>query len=480
MGFYFFEGGSTNDTRFHCHHVMHFGLRMANIKFIAGFLALSIVSTNVAAGFQSMRPPPGYSKGAGGSTQQPGWGPSYKPAPGEFYDLDKKAWMTSGSVNLGGRELTVPVRMPLASAATVALTVATAFSANPLILAASIGLAIWQQWFAADDVTCNDPFTTCSTVDESSTQIEEWSAIPSLVKSNKAGALAWFQSVYLPQATQRFYNYRIDSQNRGCYTWYSTLDPGVIRDACPRVFVVEVKTIESATQRVFPIEQLPAEVRTPVPSPLISKFPNPLPVLPPIFNPNDAGVPQVLRVPQGSPVPVPLPSPNPDNLPQTWKTPVVDVIPSPTVDDPWRVEIKPRDIIKTSPSPLFDPLNPTQPGDVPVTPIEPDADGGTSQVRQPGLCEEYPDILACAKPEFDTPATPELTTQARELTYAPQAGWGGSGGFCPAARHLPGANVDFEFTLVCDFMSGIKPVVLAIASLAAGMIIIGARGGAAE
>jgi len=458
---------------------------MAHIKFVAAALALLITSTSAFAGFTSARPPPGYSRSPSGATQQPGWGPTYKPAPGEFYDLGKQQWMTSASLNTGGRELVVPVALPVVGS--VALAVATAFSSNPAILLGTAAWALYQAYLAQKKIT---PHSDGRFYQEQEPQVcdpvcyefslpgvsSAWtSSNLSLVAAMVAIQTGSYWTALNPscpsaQSAQCSYDYRRTGTNDPVNTQAVTLQRR------------EIPPPQTMPKLLSP-QQVATEMQTiPMTKPLIDALPMPLPVKSPVLNPSPTGQPQVLRVPQGSPSPVPLPNPNPDNLPQQWKTPVVDLIPSPSPDDPWRFEVKPREIIKSDPSPLVDPLNPPDPlnpSDPLPIPSDPTEPGQTVQEKQPGLCDEYPDILACAKPTLDTPETPEIETRPREIEYTPQAGWG-SAGACPAPRHLPGANVDFQFTLVCDFMTGIKPVLLTVASLIAGMIIIGARGGAAD
>jgi len=243
--------------------------------------------------------------------------------------------------------------------------------------------------------------------------------------------------------------------------------------------VTEIKPMP-VTQSEFETIMEPESVPLGVPQVWPSVAPMWWPVQNPILNPTEENpadpsavpLPTPLRVPQGDPVAVP------NTSPQKYTSPVIDIYPSPTLADPWRVDVQPKDVTTLSPDPLV-------PAPVPLTPV-PDvdvtpADRPLEQTQeQIDLCKLYPDILGCAKPELDTPVEDPLDTQPRDVSFSPQSGWGGGAGSCPAPRHLPGANVDFQFDLVCDFMSGIKPVLLAVAGLAAGMIIIGARGGAAE
>lgn len=92
------------------------------------------------------------------------------------------------------------------------------------------------------------------------------------------------------------------------------------------------------------------------------------------------------------------------------------------------------------------------------------------------LCILHPDILACSVlggiPETTTPLVTEVP-----LTFAVDSGWGSGGGSCPAALHLKsGFGVEYTIKPICDFMSGLKPVVLAVAWLSAAFIILGFKG----
>lgn len=453
---------------------------MANFKRVIFALAAAIICSAAQAGYQSMRPPPGW---------QPGGQPTYKPAPGEFYDLDKKTWMTLGKANVGGRELSVPVALPLQTGVTVGLAVAAAFSANPAILVAGAAWALYQAYLAQKRITpkidgtfeqVQDGLNCASDCYEFlangvwyRTNTAAMAAILPLIQAAQGYKTIAFKSCATPQEPRCYYTYTLHNPNM----------PGTFTDS----YLLSRRAIPPWNDaKIVPVlpDHVSREMQDlPMPKTLVEKLPYPVPVAPPVFNPSPTtGEPQVMRLPQGSPIAMPAPSPNPENLPDRWRTPVIDIIPAPTLYDPWRVEVVPKDIVKTSPSPLPDPLNPTDPLAPPVPdPLLPPADPDQKETpkEEIGLCDAYPDILACAKPELDTPEEPELETVEKDLSFTPQSGWGGAG-FCPAARHLPGANVDFKFDMVCDFMRGTKPVVLAVAGLIAGMMLLGARGGAAE
>jgi len=191
-----------------------------------------------------------------------------------------------------------------------------------------------------------------------------------------------------------------------------------------------------------------------------------VPVDSPIINPSTSTPPvsQTTRVTLGSPQLVPL-----SNPPQ-YKTPVIDIVPSPTGGEPWRVDVQPKDITS---------IDPSAPPDVATPPATP-ASGTTATPKEgdpPGLCDLYPDIAACAK--LDTPDAPNLDTIEKPVTVTPDTGWGAENAACPAARHITvqGRDIPIPFDLFCQYMAGIRPMVIAMAWLSAGFILLGARGG---
>jgi len=443
--------------------------------------AFFLLAGTAFAGYQAGRPPPGWN---------PGNPPAYKPAPGEFYDLDKRAWMTLTKVNTGGGELTVPVRLPLLPAVEVGLAFASAFSANPAILVATAAFALYNHYLSQKGITAHDD-GTFTQVDEGAgcdlaspaACYEYTTAYNNSIWGTSKNSVC--QSSFAKWALQQYGSSATGSasaisitqcQATGSYQSGSVRQGFVFGDKFTLSRRVSTTAPTVVTKLITPSQVSTEMAPLPMPSDLAKGMPYPHPVGDPVMNPGPAGTPQVLRVPMGSPVAVPLPNPNPDNLPQTWKTPVVDIIPSPTPDDPWRVETVPKDITKVDPAPLPDPFNPNpSPSPLP-TPVPVPNDPGTTEAPadRPGLCEEYPDILACSKPEFDTPEEDELPTVDKDISINPQ-GFGG-GGSCPAPRHLSGANVDFEFTLLCDGMSMLRPILIAVAWLVAGLILLGVKG----
>lgn len=87
----------------------------------------------------------------------------------------------------------------------------------------------------------------------------------------------------------------------------------------------------------------------PVPDQVANDTPAPLPVGLPNLNPDVTGLPKPVTVPMGDPVPVP------ETAPQQYKQPVADIVPSATQTEPWRVDVRPREVVGTDPAGVADP-----------------------------------------------------------------------------------------------------------------------------
>lgn len=129
----------------------------------------------------------------------------------------------------------------------------------------------------------------------------------------------------------------------------------------------------------------------PMPSTVPLELPKPttLPVEQPFINPapgeNPANRPQ--RVPTGEPQPIP------NTNPQQWRQPYVDIVPAPTPDNPWRVDVKPGETVSTDPNPVENP--------------NPDSQDKPTEEQDKSLCEKHPGIAACEKVEVTDKPLPD-------------------------------------------------------------------------
>lgn len=224
----------------------------------------------------------------------------------------------------------------------------------------------------------------------------------------------------------------------------------------------EVKTV---TQPEFEdgLAPLPMPERVPFELPPNS----PLPIDPPVINPEPGPDPQPrpLFVPTGDPVPNPQYDPNappgPNNLP--WNQPGVRVAPSPTPTEPWRVDLQPVNRPVSGPEPMTQPDSKTPP------------DGDKPSQEQLDFCVKNPDVLACQK--LDEPEAQELPESEKDISISPDGGWGADNAACPAPKLITvqGRAIPIPFDLFCTWASGMRPIIIAMAWLSAAFILLGAR-----
>lgn len=168
-------------------------------------------------------------------------------------------------------------------------------------------------------------------------------------------------------------------------------------------------------------------------------------------------MPMPVESPTLSPVDEPVGEPRLD--PTTGKTVQdrVQVFPSPTASDPFRVEVTPY--TKTI-------------GNADGTPI-PEGEQTAKQETDP--CKLNPNSLMCA--ELGTaPGEEPINNQELPFSISPLSGFGPESGSCPAphAFTVGGKAQIWEYTPVCNFMSAVRPVVIAMAWLTAIMLALGA------
>jgi hypothetical protein len=458
LPFFFFAVGYTNDTRIYRGDALHIGLRMANFKLL--IVALAAACSGMAhAGYAQVSPPSGWSVVNNQFV--------YRAAANDVSFVNGVRGAASGVINVGGRAVTMPAAYRFA--ANAGQFVARAAFINPLwFVAAGVAYGaysyfqsggfevvdgVWNQ--KTGGIECLSGCFTYSSTDGRGTSTGELYSKQKVADAVLA-LTCTYSSVCGLGAHVVWVNPDVFSITYSQYgSVYEYFRRSIVSKSTPPYNTVKYSPV--------PQEQFESTMGgLPFPNGFPQKWPTPLPVELPILNPSadPVPVPQPLRAPQGEPQLVP------NSNPQQWKTPVVDLVPSPTVDNPWRVDVQPKDIVKTDASPLPD----TAP--VPVTPPA----GETPVEKTPDLCEKNPDILACAKPDFDTPDSDPLDTKDKPISIAPDTGWGSDNAACPAPRHLAFSNVEFTFTTYCDFMSGIRPVVIAAAWLAAAFILLGFKG----
>lgn len=435
-------------------------------KLIAA-LALSFAGS-AHAGYAQMKPPPGWSPGRyAPSANDSTFGPVIHSPNGP-------------TTTVGGQAVKMPASYRLA--ANAPRIAAAAIYAHPYVRG---GVAI-ASWLLAAKLVWDEASKSWKQADTSYPQSDgyEWSfnngaqgwhasrdgACQALIQQLIAdgAAAGWDYSDMTGSVSGDFcirsrngYTaaYKLDSRtSANCPVgWYVT-PAGCVQNPQPKT-VSEEEFKDALAPKPMP-EKVPLELPQPTPLPIEQPSPwiNPLP------GPNPAHRP--LFVPTGDPVPNPNYDPNsppgPNNQPYT--RPGTQVVPSPTPDNPWRVDHRP--VNRPTPTPTPDPDPGSDPGTDPTDKPVPE--------EQKSLCEKHPDIVACAKLGTPGQASP-VPNENRDMVITPESGFGPASGSCPAPRtvQVSGLQLSMPFDLLCDFATGINPVVVGLAWLTAAFTFMG-------
>jgi len=105
-------------------------------------------------------------------------------------------------------------------------------------------------------------------------------------------------------------------------------------------------------------------------------------------------------------------------------------------------------------------------------PSAPPEDTPEPQPESPTQCDKYPNSLGCA--ELGTVDDSVIPTESRSIASIAPVTVGGAGS-CPEplTADFMGQTVSFSYDMPCQFATSLKPLILAIAWLSAGLIFIG-------
>lgn len=379
-------------------------MKLYRLTLIASLLSLA--SFGACAGYAQLAPPPGITSVGGVSTIPVGTA-----ANGARYVGGHV--VANASLQVGARAVTVPVAYRVAAnAATFAVTRMNPWIAGATLAASAVPYVL--DWFSAggSPLTVNNgiiiyPAVPGGGLDLDRTILIDGSTLRQAV--NAAGGQASFiQPVsYLvgyasgcPQINKPgggFDKPAIhlrDGLANIQRTWCTGGNAPVNNDGTPArsPSADDFAPLGGAplNPALFPALDLPVPID---PAPVINPATQPSGnvVIGPNGNPAPQLQPSTLRVPDGAPVP------NPNTSPQTYTQPWLEIVPSPTPESPYRVDVRPVTTVVNSPTTPTDPV--VNPG-TPATPAE------------PGLCQKYPNIMAC-QPEGDfsdsgLPPVPQL------------------------------------------------------------------------
>jgi hypothetical protein len=378
-------------------------------------------------------------------------GYAYKSAANDVWSAVKTV-RTSATLNVAGKAVTMPVQMRLAANAP---RVAAAFGFTPagiaLITAAGVGSALYNYYLSGGfELDGNvwkkrplDGFDTFYSTGELPGQLfispaSGGAAVAASYNSQISGYSFSIQSCDSSSCVLK----RIQQNNGAEGFSIITFEP---------VQVPRVGQPLPVTQPEF------EDGAQPIPDGVPQALPIPLPVEQPIINPSDdpEPLPQPLRVPTGEPVPVP------DSSPPAWRSPVTDVVPAPTAQSPLQVELQPKEITTTGTKPSTE--------IVPV-PVTPPVDEVATPKENPGLCDLFPSILACA--DIGEPPAPDpLKTRNFDVSIVSQAF--SMGGGCPAPLPFTvlGHQYAISYNPICDQMLVLRFIFIALGGFIAAFIL---------
>lgn len=417
-------------------------------------LASAVLSAN--AGYAQLAPPVGWSAGSGLAS---GAGGTFS-----FGNAANSAYLVNGTVrtnaalSVGGRAVSVPATMRFsANASRIA---AVAIYANPALrtavtvagwlLAAKLvwdeSKGAWResrdtstlQWYANGLGPFAEPEAACKAGFPPTSSRYVFDSVRHV--SSSAANCVWADTAL---NNRTYENGSVTSDNTGpgeCPTGWTQTPAGCLSPALDQ---------PTFTDKV---------AAQPMPPALPSDVPYPLPVDFPEIQP--------LFIPTGNPVNNPSYDPSKPLSPgnQPWNQPGVRVVPAPVPGSPWQVDLQPvdRPVATPNPDPNPKPDTNNNPEDKPND-------------KDPGLCDMYPDIVACAK--LDEPSSKDLQNIEKPISITPDAGWGSEDAACPSPRvlNVQGQQIAIPFDLFCTYMQGMRPIIIAMAWLSAAFILIGAR-----
>lgn len=322
-------------------------------------LAAIVVSGHAHAGYANPSPPMGW-----GGNSSSGWTYSRTAANSAWSGGSAAAQVTQ---NVGGRAVTMPASMRMAANAGKYVAAAARITPGGIVTAA---VATWLltegiQWVDGQWHKAGAPwpypagFWVCGTGGINCGPLEpQFDELKAGVQALYPGQTFTNCALTFPEAGLRRVTCYLPAADA-----YAAFQASYT--ACPGGQVVHPDGVCRALTGTPPSAPTSPATDTdwsrfdtkPVPDQVANDTPGPLPVELPQINPDSTGLPQPVTVPTGDPVPVP------ETSPQQYKQPVTDVVPSPTQTEPWRVDLRPREVIGTDPAGVTQPTGTsTQPG----------------------------------------------------------------------------------------------------------------------
>ncbi|MBO3033057.1 hypothetical protein J2A69_00855 [Burkholderia pseudomallei] len=221
-----------------------------------------------------------------------------------------------------------------------------------------------------------------------------------------------------------------------------------------------------------PASEAESEPR-PAPAPVPGAPPQPRPVPEPQPQPQPMPVPRPVPQPVPQPVPVPLPQPVPHPVPEPAPSPVPQPVPVPVpepVPGPVPVPV-PEPVPSPVPEPIPQPIPQPLPQPVPVPTPAPGTNPGTGRPSRDDICALHPEASACAP--LGSASDVAVNSDAKRISLSPLS-IGLTKGVCPEPKRVVvfGSELSFSYEPLCEFALKLRPLVLLLGALLAGVIFV--------
>lgn len=342
-------------------------------------------------------------------------------------------FVANGKVLINGKFVTIPGYIPPASTAITAAK--TSLWSNPWLTGIALlgwsgdaGLNSTVDGTAWLKITAASPGQTISLIIygtiSNEQQCKDYGA------TTESGACSIRGGTYLGYQCQVSYETCMTIYTSGCNSPTHNMVPG----SCTFTKEATPETTQAATLADF--EALP-----PPPTQALAELAPQVgvPVDDPVYEPTTQKIGPVYTKPDGS----------------TWEPWATF---SPAGDGQVTADTYDKQITTSTGAPVSDPVNQ-------------DTEEKT-ETESPTQCEKFPDSLGCSN--LDQPTAEDLNTEDRNIDLITPVTVGGAGQ-CPQPQtlNLAGFSYELPFTALCTYANAMRPLILAVSWLTAGMIFIG-------
>nr|WP_315238088.1 IgG-binding virulence factor TspB family protein [uncultured Albidiferax sp.] len=422
--------------------------------------AVCCIPVAANAAYANLAAPPGWTQGA--SAQPTFNAAQYRASQAANAAISSASWSSAktvaitSSVSVGGKAVSMPLSLRLAAGA--GSVAARAMFSNPWTAAAMIAAPYAIEWAQSSGLFFSTDLQAWQLRENLDGTIYDCGGhtATSPMAACTAYADAWNVTYHNgPQQSSFWMKVSSCGQTACTAEMRQGSTSGYIEGYSSLGFTVGVGGGTNTERNVASADEFEELIKAkPMPWQVPNEVAAPYPVETPVINPDAYQAPSVFKLPTGDPVAVP------NTNPQQYKYPQTSIKPSATTAEPLRVDITTGEVLTTDPNATTTP-NPQAAASATSTPTESD------------LCEKYPEILACAKPDLDTPEV-EIPRSEKTITYEEEQLFGE--GSCPADLTHTLSNGQslkvWDWQYACEKALPLRFLIISLATFGAFLIVM--------